>query len=240
MRGEEPEAFFARMEPDGRLLARRVEWLDRAPELCLAITDRAHPLVEDCWELARSWGQVERGAGADAEALGRRWEADFILLDGESFVLAGGCVCFPSSWDLQEATGKTLDQVHAVVPRLNDQVGDRIDRFLRGLNPGRAYLRENWGLTRTGERNYHPALGRARIDGGVTLDEVFLRIEHQAFVRFCPMACCWASGSSRWVYPSSSRDIPRRREGCTASSSPCRQMWPLTRGSHGDARESAD
>ena len=51
-----------------------------------------------------------------------------------SFTVAGGCVCFPSSWSLQESTGKTLDQVHGVVPELNRhvtvKVGDGDDLIL--------------------------------------------------------------------------------------------------------------
>ena len=47
---------------------------------------------------------------------------------------------------------------------------------------GQAFCRENWGLTRSPELNYHPKLGRARLGESVSAAEVFLRIEHQAFV----------------------------------------------------------
>ena len=113
---------------------------------------------------------------------------------------AAACVCMPSSWDPAHAVGKTLHEVHESVPRLNPQIGEKIDRFLRQLQPGKAYRRENWGFTRSAELNYHPALGRERLDSTVSIDELFLRVEQQLFtgipggvlmgirIRVCPVA----------------------------------------------------
>lgn len=183
MRRDAPEAFFEARDPSGGLLDRRNRWLNRAPELCLALSERGERLVGETRARAVDWGQLDRGCEPELEAIGRNWEADFIFLDSDTFTVAGGCVCFPSSWSLRESTGKTLDEVHGVVPGLNEQIGDRIVRFLERLAPGQAFLRENWGLTRTDHLNYHPDLNRPRIEGRVPLDEVFLRIEHQAFLR---------------------------------------------------------
>ena len=185
MRRDDPGAFFARQDQGGALLARRNHWLDTAPDLCLSVSDKGKKLVEETWQMAADWNQVSAcGENLhDAKSLARKWEADFILLDSVTFTLAGGCVCFPSSWNLQESTGRTLDSVHGVVPNLTEQIGDKINRFLKKLSPGQVFLRENWGLTRTDHLNYHPALKRERLDESATLEEVFLRIEHQAFVK---------------------------------------------------------
>ncbi len=102
-------------------------------------------------------------------------------MDRSTMSLAAGCVCFPSSWNLQESIGKPVHQIHDLVPDLNPSIGERIKRFLEGLQPGRAFCRENWSLTRSDERNYHPRLKRQKLDETVTLDELHLRLEHQLF-----------------------------------------------------------
>ena len=183
MRRDAPEAFFAKHDSSGELLVQKQQWLDQRPELCVALSPEGERLVEETWALGRKWEQLDPQIEISVQGIARQWEADWIYLDSTTFTLAGGCVCFPSSWNLQESTGKTLAQVHGVVPELEEQIGERINRFLRRLPEGQAFLRENWGLTRTKDLNYHPRLNRPRIEGPVSLEEVFLRIEHQAFLR---------------------------------------------------------
>ncbi len=183
MRRDEPEAYFARQDPSGKLLERKREWLDKAPELCLGLSAEGEKLVKETWALGRAWGHLDTECEISLQGIGRQWEADWLYLDSETFTLAGGCVCFPSSWNLQESTGKTLDQVHGVVPGLQEQIGERINRFLQRLPQGHSFLRENWGLTRTADLNYHPELNCPRIEGPVPLEEIYLRIEHQSFLR---------------------------------------------------------
>ena len=132
---------------------------------------------------------VSLGKGASAFdkclALGREWEPDFLLLkaDADEVVrLVAGCVCFPSSWSLAEKLGHPVEQIHGVVPGLNAGLGARIQNFLARLKPGVAWLRANWGLSRSPELNQHPERGLARLDEKVNLEEVWLRIEHQALV----------------------------------------------------------
>lgn len=183
MRRDQPSAFFDQRDLSGALLKNRNHWLDTSPELCLANATNGDQLVSDVWNLAEQWGHVEPQADRSLENLGRQWEADFILLNSADFKMAGGCVCFPSSWNLQESTGKSLGEVHGTVPLLTEQIGDKIDRFLHKIPDGQAFLRRNWGLTRSPHLNYHPALKRPQMDVTVTMSDVYLRIEHQAFVR---------------------------------------------------------
>ncbi|NNC89626.1 MAG: DUF3445 domain-containing protein [Akkermansiaceae bacterium] len=183
MRPGDAESFFAPQDESGRLLAEKRKWLDADGGLYTAVTPPGEPLVAALWDLAREWGHVSRPEDGSRSLLelARRWEPDILLVDAETVTVAAGCVCFPSSWSLQSAAGKRVHEVHGLVPRLNAQIGGKIDRFLSRLQPGKAYRRENWGVTRSPERNYHPDLGRPRLDATVTLGELFLRVEQQVF-----------------------------------------------------------
>jgi hypothetical protein len=176
------ESFFAPEDPSGGLLREKRKWLDAEPGLYLGLTPEASGMVSAAWELALQWGHVNEPVdGRTLENLARGWEPDLLLVSGEDMALVAGAVCFPSSWDLRRAIGKPLQEVHEVVPRLNAQVGGKVARFMTALQEGKSYGRINWSLTRTAERNYHPALGRKKLDAGVTLEELHLRIEHQMF-----------------------------------------------------------
>ncbi|MEM6916546.1 MAG: heme-dependent oxidative N-demethylase subunit alpha family protein [Verrucomicrobiota bacterium] len=183
MRKAAPELFFAKQDHSGELLREKNHWLDTLGEHCLVETEKSGEFAAQLWALARDWGQVKKGEEKSLEALSRVWECDLIFLDAETFRVAGGCVCFPSSWSLAGATGKTLGEVHGIVPGLNEAIGGKIHRFLSKLAPGKAYHRANWGMTRSDELNYHPALERERLDDTVTWNDLFLRLEHQSFLR---------------------------------------------------------
>ena len=183
MRPGDAEGFFAPTDAGGSLLAETNKWLDADEKLYTAVTPAGKALVEAAWDAALGWGHVEDPGegGRDLAGLARRWEPDILLLDHATMSVAAGCVCMPSSWDLRHAAGKPLHAVHDLVPRLNPEIGKQIGRFLARVQPGKAFCRENWSLTRSAERNYHPRLGRPRLDETVTLDELFLRVEHQLF-----------------------------------------------------------
>lgn len=185
MRREPVEAFFGIQDKSGKLLEEKRNWILNRPDLCIATTESGDHLVSECLDLAAKWRTVDRSPdqGSDYITLGNHWEADFILMDGESTELAGGCVCFPSSWSLQESIGVSLHEVHERVPGLNAAIGDKIKKFLDRMSPGDAYFRENWGLTRTSELNYHPDLNRAPLDETIDEKSVYFRIEHQSFVK---------------------------------------------------------
>lgn len=183
MRKGDAAQFFAPQDPSGALLGQRKERLDAHPDRYTGVTELGQPLVEQAWGLALDLGQVGAVPAAERDllSLSRQWEADLLMMERETMTVAAGAVCFPSSWELGHAIGKTLDQVHGVVPRLNPQIGVMIQRFLEKITPGKSFCRENWSFTRTDDLDYHPAVGRPRLDHTLTLDEVFLRIEHQLF-----------------------------------------------------------
>jgi Haem-dependent oxidative N-demethylase, alpha subunit-like len=189
-----PTADFFRpwgKPPD--LLAQRRRWLQGEPAAYAAALPESKPLFEEMVEQAQNWGLTNpfpHGAeaispGQTCLALGERLEPDFLLLRPAgmgSVRLLAGCVCFPSSWSLAEKMGRPIEDIHSVVPGLNPQLGPPIASFLRRIPPGPAWLRANWGLSRSTELNQHPARRLPRLDAGVELDEVWLRIEHQALV----------------------------------------------------------
>ena len=82
--------------------------------------------------------------------------------------------------------GKPIDFIHGVVPGLNPAVGMHIQGFLRKLKPGIAWLRHNWGLSRSPEFNQHPTRSLPRLTSDLASNEVYLRIEHQALVALPP------------------------------------------------------
>ena len=182
VRGADAESFFAHQDGSGKLLEEKRKWLDDSPELYLASTNEADPLTQAVWKQALAWGHVDDPeSGRSLRNLAERWEADFMLVDRETMKMVAGAVCFPSSWDLRTAIGKPVFGVHEVVPQLNQQVGPQVNRFLKGIQGGKSYSRMNWSLTRTNELNYHPELKRKKLDETVSLQELFLRIEHQLF-----------------------------------------------------------
>ncbi len=190
-----PGDFFRPTPEHEELVRQRRGWLEAAPMRHAALLPEGLPLLEEAIELALAWGTLTSEfpavfrspdpAWERCLALGARWEPDFLLLKAEPFGklrLVAGVVCFPSSWSLEDKIGHPIEIIHEVVPGLNQALGPQIRAFLGKLRPGVAWLRGNWGLSRSAELNQHPARGLPRLDGTIRLEEVWLRVEHQALV----------------------------------------------------------
>lgn len=192
----DPARFFGRSAEAEAVLADRRRWLRETPERCLVFLPEAQPVVEETIALARSWNTLIENA-QDAPAPSREpnafnlaslaWnlEPDFVLLQPDatgSLRLVAAAVCFPSSWDVTEKAGLTVDQIHGVVPALNSELGDSIRVFLSRLRPGVAWQRANWGLSASAERNQHPSRNLQRLQPPLQPDHVFVRLEYQALV----------------------------------------------------------
>lgn len=164
--------------------------IDERRALLTAFPDRHSALLPEGEEvLEEALGVMQRQVVAvppidRLREMGAEVEQDLLLLRRdckEALRLVGGCLCFPSSWSLEEKMGLPLREIHAVVPELNEKIGDRIDRFLRGMKPGQAWLRSNWGLSRSPDRNQHPALRLPELES-VAPEECWVRVEHQALI----------------------------------------------------------
>jgi len=202
--------FFAASEQREGILGERQRWLRDTPTKCMAVLPEAAPLLEETLSLAKEFsgeqelppGGAHRLYGGDRAGpamdalpqrdlpeqvlkLGECWEPDFLLLkaaaEGQIRLLAG-CVCFPSSWSLEEKIGRPIEEIHEPVPGLNVAIGPQIHRFLSKLRPNTAWLRSNWGLSRSPELNQHPWRRLPRLDATVGADEIWLRVENQALV----------------------------------------------------------
>jgi dimethylamine monooxygenase subunit A len=174
--------FYAPTRDNAAILAQRRELLRLNPERHLARLPEGDEFLSETVELAIREKTVD--AGATEANLGARWEPDFLLLKREagSARLVFGCVCFPSSWNLAEKTGRPIEEIHEVVPGLNAAIGRQIGTFLERLKPGVSWTRSNWGLSRHPDLNQHPALGLKRLDDRATADEIFFRVEDQSLL----------------------------------------------------------
>ncbi len=185
-------AFFSPTDEPTGLLPVRQHWLEQDPQAYAALLPEGAPLLHETLALARHWQSLPKTHRLEAANpiegclnLGRVWEPDFLLLkpdDAGQFRLVAACVCFPSSWRLSEKIGQPLEAIHAPVPSLNPALGKVIHQFLAKLRPGPAWLRSNWGLSRSPELNQHPARNLPPLNPPLTVEEVWLRIEHQALV----------------------------------------------------------
>jgi hypothetical protein len=187
--------FFRPTPAHEALLAERRRWLRAEPERYAAFLPEGAALLNDCGALVQNAGafsareHLRWSSLADpavrCRALGEILEPDFLLLKPDAsgvFRLLGGCVVFPSAWSLDEKIGKPIDSIHAPVPSLNRQLGRSIHGFLGKVTPGHAWLRHNWGLSNSPELNQHPTRALPRLDASVHVDDVWLRVERQAFV----------------------------------------------------------
>lgn len=190
----EPASFFQATAAHDALIEERRSWLSEEPGACAALLPGGEPLLDETIERARAWGcALDGGEAVDAGSeafhrclgLGRVLEPDFLLLkpdEGGMPRLLGACVCFPSSWAVEGKMGRSIDFIHGVVPGLNEAIGDKIRNFLKRLRPGVAWLRANWGLSRSPALNQHPRRGLPALEANATLDEIWLRVERQALL----------------------------------------------------------
>ena len=186
-------SFYKPGASHAAVIAERRKWLAAKPEVYCAMLPAGVGMLDETMEMAVSLGilsgveSMEPCTAPDPWTrclrLGGLLEADFLLMkpdDDGVFRLCGGCLCFPSHWDLREKLGRTMAEIHAPVPGLNESLGRQIDGFLRRIKPGISWERANWGLSRTGELNLHPSRKLPRLDDEVGLDEVWFRVEEQS------------------------------------------------------------
>ena len=183
--------FFNPWRNQANVLEQRRHWLGHESSVYSALLPDGAPLLDEFIGQSGHWAfepPLPRQHAVPHEqlrAIGEALEPDFLLLkpdESGQMTLLGGCVCFPSSWSLEEKMGRPLDFIHGVVPGLNEQLGHSIAQFLQRMTPDIAWRRANWGLSRTPELNLHPQRVLPRLDATVTLEEVWLRVEHQALV----------------------------------------------------------
>ncbi|MDX2380781.1 MAG: DUF3445 domain-containing protein [Acidimicrobiia bacterium] len=125
------------------------------------------------------------------EAASRLVAEDLVLMierEGR-LVFGGGSVCFPNRWDLRSKLGLTLREVHAPVPRLNEQLGEPVERILARLTPERSYWRLGWGIIDVAE-GYTPTDGTGPSRPALpSTDTLHVRVERETLRRFPCTGC---------------------------------------------------
>ncbi|MBN1206502.1 MAG: DUF3445 domain-containing protein [Myxococcaceae bacterium] len=124
---------------------------------------------------------------APLDWLGRQVQEDLLLTDGtrEGMPLVAGQLCFPSAWCLDDKLGRSMSEVHAPVPRFNEQLGASTLRLMERLKPERTVSRINWAITVTDRLDLEPrTLPEWRhLFSGITArnagERCFLRLERQ-------------------------------------------------------------
>ena len=182
--------FWSATDQNSEILQERRCLLASEPAKYLGVLPEAEALIAEALELGLKHRTLASGvlspktAQQQARLLGENWEPDFLLLKNEATGprLVCGCVCFPSSWALEEKMGKSIAEIHGIVPSLNENIGRQIQTFLEKLKPAISWQRNNWGLSRSFERNQHPSRNVARLDDSVRLEDVFFRVEEQSLV----------------------------------------------------------
>ena len=187
-RGEIPP-FYKNTSAHADIIAERRKWLDQDPYKYAAALPDSEPLLAEAIDVAGSLGIRARPGKTPFKAmlnLGGVWEPDLLLLRSPSSaaqpILLAGCVCFPSSWALEEKIGRPLDAIHTPVPTLNEQFANPVQQFLARMKPGTSWERINWGLSRSPELNQHPSRNLPRLDAMVSAEEVWFRAEYQSLI----------------------------------------------------------
>jgi hypothetical protein len=176
-----PEKYFANDGPV-EIVKQRSALLSTHPQDFVC----EPPMEEDC-------AAVVQFAGCFAEVrpahtfreLGAVWEPDFVLLHRAGEVI-GGCVCFPTGWNLEEKLGHALSFAHAPVPGLNSLLGPSVERFFVHLKAGECYQRSNWSLTGSSQMNQRPQDNIAELGPNCDPARTFLRVEWQALMLIDP------------------------------------------------------
>jgi dimethylamine monooxygenase subunit A len=182
-------AFYQNSADRADVITERRKWLQQDRAKYAAALPETEPLLAEAVEVANSVGVVAQIGSSALETmtnLGAAWEPDLLLLQAPSAtsqpILLAGCVCFPSSWALEEKIGRPLDAIHAPVPTLNEQFANPVQQFLARMKPGVSWERVNWGLSRSPELNQHPSRKLPRLDASVALEEVWFRAEYQSLI----------------------------------------------------------
>ncbi|MGE3313344.1 MAG: heme-dependent oxidative N-demethylase subunit alpha family protein [Limisphaerales bacterium] len=185
-----PGDFFGPWPGERDLPAERRHWIATHPDRHVLADDGASDALLELAGFVAIWtGEPvvvppRTPPSSVAALLGTVLEPDWLLLERApgSARLIAGCVCFPSSWSPRPKLGAGLARIHAVVPGLNAAIGGAIDGFLARLKPGHAWIRANWGLSASAERNQHPERSLPRFGSAFDPAATWVRIEHQSLL----------------------------------------------------------
>jgi hypothetical protein len=127
----------------------------------------------------------------DFDEAGRQVEADLLVLDPAlaGVRLIGGHLCFANDWCLNDKLGRSLIDVHDVVPGFASALGTQSERLLAYLKPERPVVRLNWSVKPTDKLDLNPrwnewiAERKREVTPENAGERCYLRIERQTLAR---------------------------------------------------------
>jgi hypothetical protein len=127
---------------------------------------------------SRSSGSNPIGNLLPLESAALQVQEDLIVLvrSDKAWRFGAGVVCFPSHWVPSEKLGLPMTDVHEPVPHYNEELAQRVDRFLDHLASGRSAWRRNWVIHASPELHVpRPPV----VVGSVQPRDLWLRSERQ-------------------------------------------------------------
>ena len=131
-----------------------------------------------------------RDEGRPLLAARRLIHEDLCLLERRDghWCLTATAVAAPTAWDIESKMGRSLDEVHAPVPRYASDLSDRMNRFFDRLDPDRPVWRANRTVTPYPQLWIDVPTRGESPDSGITADNagerLWLRVERQTLRRF--------------------------------------------------------
>lgn len=131
------------------------DWLPcRYPNLFKRLdNDTIHNLITDeRLNLNEEENGTTRKAGNEAmKVVSRLVQDDFLIshpsdAQDESWICAGGLVCFPGFYLISHKIGLSLYDTHAVVPQFNEKILKSVERSLTRMHPSQPIERTSWEL----------------------------------------------------------------------------------------------
>lgn len=140
---------------------------------------------------------LEGGDCEPLETLGGMLEEDFVLFEKEEGrdIVTAVSNAYTSSGRIVSCVGRNMRFAHEPVPGLNETLGDRIDRVIGNVQPGKPVVRFNWFVTGVADRLFPPPASegfRGRAEGVIAAlaedfgragEILWLRVERQTFLR---------------------------------------------------------
>jgi hypothetical protein len=161
-------------------LAEKVRLFANALEVVSVGLPEAAEAAAEAAELisSRLSGPNQMGSFRPLEIAALQVQEDLVVLirSNDAWRFGAGVVCFPSHWVPSEKLGLPITHVHEPVPHYNDELAQRVDRFLDHLAPGKNAWRRNWVI------HASPQLHAPRppaVDGPVQPRDLWLRSERQ-------------------------------------------------------------
>ena len=157
-------------------------------------------------------------------------EPDWLLLAAPDWRLVWASVCFPTRWSLAGKAGLPLPDIHAAVPRLNQELGRKIDVFFGRLPPGEGWTRANWACRRAWNATSIPPGRSRRSPSGRPTRRWSVRVESQDFCKL-PQTGAIAFGIPHPEFSAGQCEGPSRHRGRAEIAAPhdCPARWRPTK-----------